>query len=135
MGMGFKARASHPRHNQTRVPPPPRCAMSQILFCLPFLNGIIFFKFYFKNVNEFMFSYFEPNFLEKFHWESGFSNFDHVTILAKQKLVFFFFFLAAILKHNILLMFFLLIYGSFGTIWVYTDHGASFVPKFLREST
>ena len=22
MGMGFKSRASHPRHNQTRVPPP-----------------------------------------------------------------------------------------------------------------
>ena len=42
-----------------------------------------FLKIYFKNVNVFMFSYFEPNFIEKFHWESGFSNFGHVTIFAK----------------------------------------------------
>ena len=44
-----------------------------------------------------MFSYFEPNFIEKFYWESGFSNFGHVTIFAKWKFVF----LAAILKRNI----------------------------------
>ena len=25
-----------------------------------------------------MFSYFEPNFIEKLYWESGFSNFGHV---------------------------------------------------------
>ena len=36
-----------------------------------------------------MFSYFELNFIEKFHWESGFSNFGHVTIFMKQKLGFF----------------------------------------------
>ena len=42
-----------------------------------------FFKFYFKNVNVFVLSYFEPNFIEKFNWESGFSNFGHVTIFAK----------------------------------------------------
>ena len=29
----------------------------------------------FSNLNVFMFSYFEPNFIEKFFWESGFSNF------------------------------------------------------------
>ena len=39
----------------------------------------------FQNVNVFMFSYFEPNFFEKFHWERGFSNFGHVTIFAKRK--------------------------------------------------
>ena len=35
-----------------------------------------------------MFSYFEPNFIEKFHWESGFSNFGHVIIFAKRKFIF-----------------------------------------------
>ena len=34
-------------------------------------------KFYFSNVIVFMISYFEPNFIEKFLWESGFSNFRH----------------------------------------------------------
>ena len=32
-----------------------------------------------------MYSYFEPNFIEKFLWESGFSIFGHLTIFAKQK--------------------------------------------------
>ena len=73
--------------------------MSQNLFWPPFLNRISFFKFYFKNVNVLMFSYFEPNFIEKFHWESGFSNFDHVTIFREMKIHF----LAAILKRNIFL--------------------------------
>ena len=27
-----------------------------------------------------MFFYFEPNFIEKFYWESGFSNFGYMTI-------------------------------------------------------
>ena len=35
-----------------------------------------------------MFFNFEPNFIEKFLWESGFSNFGHVTIFAKRKFVF-----------------------------------------------
>ena len=39
-----------------------------------------------------MFSYFEPHFVEKFHWESVylffFSNFGHVTIFAKGKFIF-----------------------------------------------
>ena len=30
-----------------------------------------------------MFPYFEPNFIEKFHWESGFSNSGHMTIFVK----------------------------------------------------
>ena len=47
-----------------------------------------------------MFSYFEPTFIEKFLWESGFSNFGHVTTFAKRKFVF----LAAIWKRNIFWM-------------------------------
>ena len=35
-----------------------------------------------------MFSYFEPNFIEKFFWESGFSNFGHMTVFAKWNLVY-----------------------------------------------
>ena len=34
-----------------------------------------FFKCYFSNVNLFMFSYFESNFIKNFLWESGLSNF------------------------------------------------------------
>ena len=41
----------------------------------PFWNGIFFLKCYFSYVSLFMFSYFEPNFIEKFLWESRFSNF------------------------------------------------------------
>ena len=35
-----------------------------------------------------MFFNFEPNFIEKFLWESGFSKFGHVTVFAKRKFVF-----------------------------------------------
>ena len=38
-----------------------------------------------------MFSYFEPNFIEKIFLESGFSNFGQVTIFAKWKLVHYYF--------------------------------------------
>ena len=41
-----------------------------------------------------MFSYFEPNFIEKFFWENGFSNFGHVTVIRKMEISM----LAAILK-------------------------------------
>ena len=34
------------------------------MFWPPFQNGILFFKFYFSNVNLFMFSYFQPNLLK-----------------------------------------------------------------------
>ena len=34
--------------------------------------NIFFFKFYFKDVNVFMFFNLEPNFIEKFLWKSGF---------------------------------------------------------------
>ena len=37
-------------------------------------------------MSGFMFSYFEPNFIEKFFWERGLSNFGHVTIFAKWKM-------------------------------------------------
>ena len=55
-----------------------------------------------------MFSYFEPNFIEKFHWENDFSNFGHVTIIAKQIR-----FLPAILKRNNFWMFF------FADLWLF----------------
>ena len=45
-----------------------------------------------------MFSYFEPNFIEKFHWKSGFSNFGLMTIIFHETKIRF---LAAILKRNI----------------------------------
>ena len=58
------------------------CAMSQNLFWPPSLNRIFFFKFYLKIVNLFMFFDFDPKFIEKFLWESGFSNFGHVTVFS-----------------------------------------------------
>ena len=64
------------------------CAMSPNFCWPPFLKRIIFFKFYSKNVNVFMFFYFKPNFIKKFHWKSSFSNFGHVTIFEKRKFVF-----------------------------------------------
>ena len=97
------------------------------LFWPPFLSRITFFKFYFKNVNVFMFSYFEPNFNEKYHWESGFSNFGQMTIFAKWKFIFW----PPFWNETFFKMFFLLIYGWLGVC----RYGASFVPKFLREST
>ena len=69
----------------------------------------------------------EPNFIEKFLWESGFSIFGHMTIFAKQK----FDFWPPFWTEHFFKMFFLLIYGCLG---VY-KHGVSFVLKFLREST
>ena len=74
-----------------------------------------------------MFSYFELNFIEKYVWESGFSNFGHVTTFAKQKFVF----LATILKRNIFECSF---YSFMGVLGIYR-YGVSFVPKFLPEST
>ena len=62
------------------------CALSQNLGP-PFLTDF-FFKFDFKNVNVFMFFDVEPNFMERFLCESGFSNFGHVTIFVKRKFVF-----------------------------------------------
>ena len=83
------------------------CAMWQSLFWASFLNRILFFKFYFKNVNVAIFSYFESNFIDKLIWGNvSFLNFGHVTIFPKTKIRF----LAFILKENIL-RFFLLIYS------------------------
>ena len=47
----------------------------QTCFGRHFLTKYFVFKFYFKNVSAFMFLYFEPNFIDKFIRESGFSNF------------------------------------------------------------
>ena len=72
-----------------------------------------------------MFSYFEPNFIEKFHWESGFSNFGHVIIFAKRKLIFWRPFWNATFFN-----------GFFADLWFFLGvyNGVSFVPKFLQES-
>ena len=65
-----------------------------------------------------MFFNVEAYFIEKIIWESGFSNFSHVTFFAKQKCGVF---LAAILKYDM--------YGVFGFIHMW----CKFRPKFLRE--
>ena len=57
------------------------------MFWPPFFNRMIFFKFYFRSVNVCMF-YFEPNFVDKFIWESGFSNFGNVNFLQNENLFF-----------------------------------------------
>ena len=68
-----------------------------------------------------MFSYFEPNFIEKFPWESGFQ------LLAKMIKIGY---LAAILKpYNIFN--FLLQNCDFYSPYIY---GATFIAKFLWES-
>ena len=72
-----------------------------------------------------MFSYFEPNFIEKFHWESGFSNFGHVIIFAKRKFIFW----RPFWNATFFKCFFLLIYDFFLGVYKY---GVSFVPKFLQ---
>ena len=84
----WKKNWNRPRRFYAKIINSHYCAMSQTLFWPPFWNGITFFKFYFSNVNLFMFFYFEPNFIEKFLWESGFSNFGHVTFFTKRKFVF-----------------------------------------------
>ena len=74
-----------------------------------------------------MFFNFEPTFIEKFLWESGFSNFGHVTIFAKQKFVFWSpFWNETYFDRSF--CWYMVVLG------VYT-YGSSFVPKFLREST
>ena len=52
-------------------------------------NVFFIYFFYLNNVNLFMFTYFEPNFIEIFFLESDFSNFGHVTVFAKWKLVYY----------------------------------------------
>ena len=59
----------------------------------------------------FMFYYFEPIFIKKFLWESGFSNFGHMTIFTKQKFVFWPPFWNGTFFYFLFLKFFLLLYG------------------------
>ena len=68
-----------------------------------------------------MFSYFEPNLIEKFLWESGFSNFGQNRNDAKKKIGY----LAAIMKR----------YNIFNVIF-YSPYiyGANFIAKFGWES-
>ena len=46
------------------------------------------FQILFQKYKSFMFSYFEPDFIEKFFWESGFSNLGHMTVFVRQNFVF-----------------------------------------------
>ena len=75
-----------------------------------------------------MLSYFEPNFIEKFHRESVLFKFWSLDYFRETKIRL----LDAILKGNIFsLIFFVMIYVVLG---VYR-YGSSFVPKFLWESS
>ena len=88
------------------------CAMSQDIG-RHLQTKYLFLKFHFKNVNVFMFFNFQQNFVEKFIWESGFSNFDHATLRTKICI------LAAILKQIFFWFFLLLIYGCFGCVHIW----------------
>ena len=81
--------------------------MSQIFFLAAILKQYFFFIFFFKNVIFFMFSYFEPKFIEKFHRKMGFWN-------------------GTIFECSF--YWFIVVLGVY-------RYGASFVPEFLREST
>ena len=87
--------------------------MSQNLFWRPFLNRIFFF--YFKNVNVFMFFNFEPRFIEKFFWESGFSKFWSSDFFRKTKIHFFGSHFE--MKHYLIILFSVIKLWLF---WVYT---------------
>ena len=73
-----------------------------------------------------MFSYFEPNFLEKFFWESGFSNFGQNRIDTKQKSVI----LPPFWNGTTFLIFFSRIVIFYSP---YT-YGTNFIAKFRWES-
>ena len=112
--------------------------MTKIVLDTIFKWNIFFFsQTYFSHLNLFMFSNFEPNFIEKFLWESVFffSNFGHVTIFAKWKFVFwppfqngsfiylffsflFLFFFFSFLFFSFFFFFFLLIYGCLWCVQV-----------------
>ena len=69
-----------------------------------------------------MFSYFEPNFIEKFLWKSGFANFGKNRNDAKIKIGY----LAAILKRYNIFIF-------FSELWFFYSpyiYGANFIAKF-----
>ena len=83
-----------------------------------------------------MFSYFEPNFIEKFLWESGFSNFGQNRSEIKIG------YLAAIFKryNNFIFFFFLFLFlflFLFCRIVIFYSpyiYGANFIAKFGWES-
>ena len=52
------------------------------------LKRIFFFKCYFSKSKVFMFYYFVPNFIEKFFWESGFSNFGQIKMTRNKNRLF-----------------------------------------------
>ena len=73
-----------------------------------------------------MFSYFEPNFINKLLWESVFSNFGHVIFSGNENL---FFGRQFETEHflNVLFADLMVVLGV-------DRYGASFAPKFLPES-
>ena len=81
------------------------------------LNGIIFFLILFKNVNVFMFINFEPNFIEKFLWQSGLSKFLSRDFFRETTIRFFFFGRHFETKHFLIVLF-AYIYGCFGCIHI-----------------
>ena len=91
------------------------CTMLETLFWPPFLSRTIFSNFYFKNVNVFMF--FNFIIIEKFHWESVFSNFGQVTFFTKWKFVFG---RHCETKHFLIVLF---AYGCFGCIHIWCKFG------------
>ena len=104
------------------------CAIIQKLFWPPFLKRFFFSKFNFKNAIVFMFLNFEPNFKEKFLWESGFSNFGHLTFFSRKENSIFG-------QHFETKHFLIVLFADVWLFWVYTHMVQIFVLKFLREST
>ena len=94
------------------------------------LKWFFFFlsKFYFNNINVFMF-YFDQNLIEKCHWESGYSNFGHMTWFAKWKSILWSpFWNAKFLDFRIFFFWIMVVLDVY-------RYGESFVWKFLRESS
>ena len=67
-----------------------------------------------------MFSYFEQNFIEKFPWESGFSNFSQIEMTRNN---------AILKRYNIFIFFFRIV--IFYSPYIYC---ANFIAKFGWES-
>ena len=74
-----------------------------------------------------MFSYFEPNFIEKFLWESGFSNFGQIEMTRNKNRLFG----RHLKRYNIFIFFFFWGIVIFYSPYVY---GASLIAEFGWES-
>ena len=81
-----------------------------------------FFKQNVRNANVFMFSYFEPNFIYKFLWKCGFSNFGYEVFFVKRIIVFW-----SPFWNRTFFPWLMVVLGVY-------RYCASFVPQFLRET-